>query len=494
MKRLSAWLPIVFLLLFATQSAYASNILDQTTDVFKTAAAQFGDRIKVYGFQLLVMTASIQLSITTLKKLISGGSLEDVITNLLWSNVMPYCFFLFLIYSSSTVLPSIINSFDFLGQKGSGLDQLTPSIVMTQGIQIQDVMVQKFNETAGTGLLDAIQNFFPAMVLTGCCFIVLLSFMVLAAQMALALISAYFWLAVTPFMIGFAGVSFTRDIAMGALKGGIAIGMKILCVYMIAGVATHLAPIMGNGMASVTLTDWSPMFWVTGVCFILAYLSFQLPKLASDLMNGTASISAGDAGSNMAAAAAMTAGAGVAAAGAVGGASSALLSAASSGIGGSAGSLSSAAASGLEAGSSAGGAAASVAPPAGGSGSPAGGGAGAAVTPPAPSSTVSGSGGETSGAVPPPPPAGATEGGTVGGSEAPPVGSSGSGAVSPPAPLGDASGASLSGSDGQGQDNKGPGVLDRAASAYSNVLEHQQAVPQDSHTVGLSASLSHRTD
>lgn len=500
MKRILAFLSLFVALLLVTQAAEASTILDQTTDAFRVAADAFGHRIKIYGLQLLAVLAVIQIALTMYKVLIAGGSMEDIGKTLLFSNVMPFGFFIFVIYSSEIILPSIIASFDFLGQKGSGLDQLTPSVVMTQGIEVQDLMVRRFNEVAGTGLVDAIQNFVPGFILMGCCFIILISFGVLAAQMALAMISGYFWVAITPFILGFGGVSFTRDIAIGALKGGIAIGMKILCVYLVAGVATELAPIMGNGMAQVTLSDWSPLFWVSMTSMILAYLSFQLPKLASDLMNGTASLSAGDAGTNIAAAAAMTAGAGVAAAGLAGGASNALLSAASAGFGG-AGSLSGAAASGLEAGASAGSSmgnavAAPVSPPSGGGGMPSGSGYGPVVQPPASSSASGGDGGASTGAVAPPASGSAPDGGPAGGSEAGSSGSGSSGGAVPPpaAPLGDASGASLSGSGGQGQDSKGPGALDRAASAYSKVLEHQQAVPQDSHTVGLSASLSHRAD
>jgi type IV secretion system protein TrbL len=472
MKRLPAWLMMFILLsLLVSQAAHASNILDQTTDAFRVASVQFGERIKIFGLQLLALTAVIQIALTMLKKMISGASLEDIFSTLLFANILPFGFFIFLIYSSSTVLPSIIASFDFVGQKGSGLDQLTPSEVMTQGIELQYVMVMNFKDAAGTGVLDAVRNFYPAIIFAGCCLIVLLSFMILSAQMALAMISGYFWVAVTPFILGFGGVSFTRDIAIGAVKGGITIGMKILCVYLIAGVAVELAPIMGNGMGNVTLTDWSPLFWVTGVSFILSYLSFQLPKLASDLMNGTASLSAGDAGSNVAAAAAMTVGAGVAAAGVVGGASQALYSAASAGMQGlGGGSLSSAAAAGMEAGeAAAGGSLAVPPPPVGGSAVLPGG--GLAVPPPSPGTGASGAlpGG---GVAVPPPPIGASSGG-----------------------LGDASGSSLSGTEKVGDSNtSSPGIIDRASSAYSKVMEGQRVLPQDAHAVGLSANISTRGD
>lgn len=302
-------------LLLVSEPALASTVLDTATDKFRVAAEQFGSRVKQFGLQLLFLLGGIQLGLTFIQKIL--GRLElDEIPGILGMFILNIGFFAAINKFSEIWLPAIIHSFAKIGQVGSGLNELTPSGVIGQGIDLQDVMVHSFNAASGNdgGALDAIKFLMPSLILTALCLMILLSFVVLAGQMVLIQIQGYFWVAFAPVLVGFGGISFTRDIAVSSLKGGITIGVKLMCIYLIAGVAAELGPVMGEGMAEVTLSDWSPLFWPVMVSLILAYLSFQLPKLAGDLLNGTASLSAGDAASNMAMAAAGVAAAGVGAA------------------------------------------------------------------------------------------------------------------------------------------------------------------------------------
>lgn len=291
-------------------SALASNVVDTAMNKYQTAAANFGEQLKSTAMNLLFTLFGIQLSLNMYKLLIKGEIGFESVLGSLVNSFLSVGFFLLLIKSSSTYLPAIIDSFTALGVKGSGLSNLTPSLVIDQGIDVQNVMVNSFNKATGNdgGLMDSVKLFFPSLILAILCIIIFLSFVVLAAQMALTLIQSYFWLAITPLLMGFGGLSYTKDIAITSLKGGLTIGMKLMCVYLVAGVAVQLAPLMGDGMASITVSDWSPIFWNLAISAILAYLSFQLPKFASDLLNGTASLSAGDAASNMAMGAAAIAG------------------------------------------------------------------------------------------------------------------------------------------------------------------------------------------
>lgn len=324
-------------LLILAEPALAATVLDTATSKFEQATKVFGQNIKATAFRLLLLLAGIQLSVNMVMLLLKEIDFSAVLGSVMrW--MLSTGFFFALIKFSDTYLPAILDSFDMLGQQGSGLGHLTPSAIITQGIELQNMMVAQFNDSTGAdkGLFAAVQNFMPALMITLISIISFLSFVMLAAQMALAIISGYLWLCITPLLLGFGGVSFTKDIAVNSLKGGIAIGMKILVVYLIVGVAGTLAPIMGDAMKDVTLTDWSPMFWTLALSLIMAYLSMQLPKLAADLMNGTASLSAGDAGSNMVMMAAAAAGVGAAALGAAkvtGGAMQGASSALASGTG-----------------------------------------------------------------------------------------------------------------------------------------------------------------
>lgn len=322
----------IFLL---AEPAFATTLLDSTQSKFEIAAAAFGSRIKILGLELLFALAGVQLVVNMTYKMLGTIEMEDVMFALA-KFMLTTGFFVAMIQGAETYLPMVIHSFEFIGQKGSGMDNLTPSTIITQGIQLQNLMVAKFNAATGAdgSLLSAMRNIFPALMLMAVCLIILISFIILAAQMALTMISAYFWMALTPVLMGFGGLQYTREIAVTSIKGGITIGMKILVVYLLAGVAAELAPMWGDGMGEVTLTDWSPMFWVMSGAMILAYLSFQLPKLAGDLLNGTASLSAGDAGTNMTMIGAMAAGGVAAGAGALNAAGAGSIGAAAIGAAG----------------------------------------------------------------------------------------------------------------------------------------------------------------
>lgn len=444
------------LLVLIAEPSFASTVLDAATDKFRVAADGFGSKVKTYGYAILFPLALIQLGVNYTLKLLGELDTTQVIAAL-GRFILTTTFFAGLIKFSDTYLPMIINSFEFLGQTGSGLGKLTPSAIITQGIQLQDAMVQQFNQSTGadSGLFAAITNFVPALMLTIICIIIFLSFVVLAGQMVLTMIQSYFWLCLTPVFLGFGGLSFTRDFAISTLKGGVTIGMKILCVYLIAGAAGTLAPLMGDGMKDVTLTDWSPMFWTLAVSMILAYLSFQLPKLAGDLLNGTASLSAGDAATNMAMAAAATVGT-VTGVGAAAGAALGAAGTAAGATGKAASSLYQALTAGFQPGSISN-AAFSTAPA-----------TAVGSSPPAAAGATEASGNAHQNYVPPPAAASSQD------------------ASSAPAEMGDASTASIGGAQGTSADQGKP----YKAALHERIRDAGHQVPNDGHTVGMNANIS----
>lgn len=425
------WLLLLLLAFLLIEPASASTVMDSTVGKFQAAANVFGENIKSAGIRLLVILATIQIGWTVIQHLMKGAEL----TELIWipvRTIFVFGFYFALIKGSANYLPQIIQSFDVLGQRGSGLGPLTPSDIISQGFDVSFSLLQSYKDKSST--LDLLTSPFAALIAAWCCIMICLCFVMIGAQMALALVSGYLWAAVTPFLLGFGSLSFTRDMANNALKGGVSVGMKIMCCYFVAGVAAEIAPMLGEELAQPSVAPKISAMLICGSSVaLLAYLSFQLPKLASDLLNGTASLSAGDAATNMAGMAAMAVGAG-AMAGAAGGAikdgvSSALSKAGAGSISGGGGGL-----GGL------------------GGGEAGGGGGGAAVEPPADS----------------------------GGAAA---------AVEPPADLGSAAGASIGGGGGGSSDKPRSSLakaMDAARSTHSAI---HQITPNDSHAVGMNATI-----
>ncbi|WP_176000834.1 type IV secretion system protein [Burkholderia vietnamiensis] len=225
------------LLTMVASPAVASDVLNQTTSAFQQASQQFGAQMQSLGMRLLFILATIQISVNGINWLtkqndfesLAGSLVNFIITVGLW-----YGF----IHMSQQWLPSIINGFDWAGQKGSGLPQLSPSAIIDQGIDLMGVVKQSFIKATGssTAFGALMSNFQPAMETLAIQLLLFLSFTVLAFQMVMTTISGYFWLAVVPLLMGFGGMKFTRDLATTALKGGVTIGGKILVTYLLAGV------------------------------------------------------------------------------------------------------------------------------------------------------------------------------------------------------------------------------------------------------------------
>ncbi|WP_334022003.1 type IV secretion system protein [Burkholderia orbicola] len=299
---------LTLLAMFATP-AFASNVLDQTTSQFQVAAQSFGTQMQALGMRLLFLLATIQMGVNGIKTLTKQSSMEEMLSSLAMT-VIVVCFWAGILKSAQTWLPSIIDGFDWAGQQGSGLGKLSPSAIIDQGIDLMGTMKSAFLQATGSSnaLTALLSNPQPAMEMVAIEFVIFLSFVVLAFQMVMTTISGYFWLAVTPLLLGFGGLTFTRDMAISGLKGGVAIGGKILVTYLLAGVAAKLGPILGGAMGSITLSNMQPMWECAASALIFAFLSWQLPKLAGDLLNGTASLSAGEAMSGIAMTAAGAAG------------------------------------------------------------------------------------------------------------------------------------------------------------------------------------------
>lgn len=505
---------LALVLLVLSTGSHAANTIDSVVTNYKTAAEAFGNNVRSVGVKLLFQLFGIQLALHAIGWLLKGKEIGEILGAVVYS-ILSVSFFYALQGPLQSWLPTVIDGFTEIGRRGSGLATLTPSTIIAQASDLIGVVINQFK--ADGGPFAALTNFVPVLLIAFITVVIYISYCVLAAQMALAMISGYFWLAFMPVLLGFGGISFTKDIAVNALKGGIAIGMKIAVVYLVAGIARSLGPVWGEALNQLTIDNLEPIWQIGFTAMLLAYLSFQLPKLAADLMNGTASLSAGDAATNMAVAAA-----GVAGVGAMGAkAGAAVAGTASGGLAGAAG-LAQAVGAGLNAAQDMGKSGVSALAHAGqevaahglSMASAAASSAAAGASSSFGDRVAESTGGKIAQSIE------AGRGGSFGaaagggGSQAPAPAGQGSGsasASSPAAPApasgsaGNAAGASLSA--GQPSPAAGPGFLPadaqpagssagggegyRGPSLAEKLRSAGDHLPQDQHTVGLSANLGH---
>lgn len=425
MKRLM----LLVLCLLVSGAAWAGDPVPGMLDQFKQATTHFSEVMVRQGGLLLASLAGLQFTYNGVKHLATKGN--DDLLPLLGSWIMQLVnvsIFFTIITKSPVWFPYILDQWHGIGAAGAGTGPLDPGAIMSMGIDLIESIRAAVAAKAGASFADMMRSFAIALQLIALQLFILAAFLVLAGQLALAMIKGYLWLCVGPLLLGFSGLNSTRDIAMNTLKAAISIGVTILTCYVIAGIAKAAVPMWNEQIAAFTLDNWGPMWSMVAMAVFLALAAWNVPKVANDFINGTVS---GGVGEVMATGAAAV------------GAAAGLASVATGGIGGL-----------IKGANSAAGAASSL----------------ASVASQAGNAMLPAGGGGVSSAIPSPQPS--AGGGT-------PKASNGGGG-----PRGDASGVAISsGADAPKSNDKGPSIAERIQAAK------QYIPPGGDDTVAVNAQL-----
>lgn len=541
----------------STSGTSGSNVMTSVMTQFQTQIQQVQSKAISNGEELLVMLVTIQIGLGSMMAILGNGEIGEVLKNILVKNIMIMGFFFALIKGGSTYLNPIEGMFSQLGQSISGMSTaLTPAGVIDQGIDTMNMMLTSFGTASNTAANSAVSsasgitgtvsaafsamtgNFFASLEIICIAIIIFISFVGMALGLALTTVQFYFWTALTPFVLGFGGLNFTRDMAITSLKGGISIGMKVLLTDVLVSIASNLAGTMGTSLGNVTLANLTPLWECAAASAFFVVMAWSIPKMASDLLNGTSSMSPGEAIGQAATVIAGAVGAGAAGAAALGAAGKAGVNAAA-GASGLSRALSAGMNSGLDLGKSGTALAAHTMGEVGSHGlgmmKGAIGGAGSAfaqkvdssmggkiassinatrggsmsgIPVPPDANPRGGSGGGDSGGGAPSGSGGGDSGVGGGGAGASPVdtsnagsspvdstnagaggSASGSGGAAVPTPQSDASSAAISGGSGSSNQVKPPkGTLARTQEGLRSFASQ---MPQDGHTVGVNANITH---
>ena len=132
-------------------------------------------------------------------------------------------------------IPAITDSFEILGQQASGNGPMSPSDVFTRGIDIAGALMAQsssaaFFENLGTSL---------AMIFTG--IVTALAFIGVAIQFVVAMVESYVVVAAGLIFLGFGGSRWTAPYVERYIGLGVAIGVKIMLIYLLIGAGMSLS-------------------------------------------------------------------------------------------------------------------------------------------------------------------------------------------------------------------------------------------------------------
>lgn len=197
-------------------------------------------------------------------------------------------FFLAVLTFADVWIPAIIDGFATAGQVAGGLPELNPSTVIDQGIAVASSLISSIS-VAGWFTSPG-GNFVAAIA----ALLAFLAFVVIAGQLALALIEMYIVIGGGVLLLGFAGSRWTIPFAERYLSYAVAIGIKLFVLYLIIGVGTALAASWGPTLAGVGASP-SDLFAILGASLVYMIVAWQIPSFASALIAGSVNLTLGTA-------------------------------------------------------------------------------------------------------------------------------------------------------------------------------------------------------
>lgn len=297
---------VIALGLAVSNAAWAADPVPGLMTQWEAITSGFGTMMVNVGAKLLFLLLGLQFTLNGLNALRRGHELPQMVGTFVGS-MLTSTFFFAMITLSPSWFPKILAEWNSIGGHATNTGPLNPGAIFGMGISIVETIRSTVAAKSGSSLPDFLRSAAMGFQILFVELFILLAFLVLAGQLALAMLRGYLWLCIGPVLLGFGSLSFTKDIAVHTLKSGISIGVTILTCYVISAVARASTDIFSVQIARFTLDNWVPLWNCVGVSALIALASWQVPKIANDFINGGIS---GGVGETMATAGVAAAGAG----------------------------------------------------------------------------------------------------------------------------------------------------------------------------------------
>lgn len=254
-----------------------SDIINNIDLAFQDVTVQWLEALIPVAQRLFILLATIELTWSGIWWAMAARGEETVLVSLLRKVVILFFFYTVLLFAP-TWMPMIIASFTEAGEAATGIADLNPGTVFTQGIQVAWTM---FKTTARYFLADLIPSW-----LVGPPMIVFLSFVVVTAKMLMTLVESYIILGGGVLLLGFGGSRWTVSFTEGYILYAVRVGIKLFVIYLLVGLFTTMTNTWYEAVRDeFLLLNPIPLFEITGSAFIFAVLVWKVPDFAASMIS-----------------------------------------------------------------------------------------------------------------------------------------------------------------------------------------------------------------
>jgi type IV secretion system protein TrbL len=267
------------------QSSVPSQILQQYRDVRITWATN----VWPYANTLFGLLAVIEFAWSAAVMLLEKADLQSwtaaLVRKIMWLGA-----FYALLLNGRTWIPAIIDSFEMMGERASGVGGLSPSGVFSQGLNIAGSLM----DSASTSAFFTNPGTSIALVVAAA--LTVLSFIAVTIQFIVAMVESYIIVAAGFVFLGFGGSRWTAPYVERYIALGVSTGVKIMLLYLLIGAGMDLAVGWQTMAAGVGASPTPAMsaFEVMGAALIFMMLCWQIPKLFAAVLGGSPALTGGD--------------------------------------------------------------------------------------------------------------------------------------------------------------------------------------------------------
>lgn len=187
-------------------------------------------------------------------------------------------------------IPTIIDSFEMIGQRAANSGPLAPSAVFARGL---DIAGNLFHAASQAGFFE---NMGTALALVLAAILAFLAFVGITIQFIVAMVESYIVVGAGFIFLGFGGSRWTASYVERYIALAVSVGVKILVLYLLIAAGMQVSADWAND-ASLVAAQQDPAMsaWdIAGGALIFLVLCWQAPKLTSGILGGAPTLSGGD--------------------------------------------------------------------------------------------------------------------------------------------------------------------------------------------------------
>jgi type IV secretion system protein TrbL len=280
MRKAISWLALLLVALFTSVPKAAAalddnTVIDRLTDRYQSVANQWGSVITGHAttiFWILVVISLVwTFGMLALRRADIGEFIAEAVRFIMFTG-----FYFWILRNGTTFAKQIIDSLFQIGQQSTAADhQLMPSDMVAVGFKIYDKTFASMNW----------MNVAGSVVAGVLAIVILIVLAYVGVNIMLALLSSWILMYAGVIYLGFGGCRWTSDLAINYYRAVLGIGVKVMVMMLIIGIAARVLGDCFNEMSNDLNVRELGVILVLVIA--IAMLSAKVPDMVAGIVSGS---------------------------------------------------------------------------------------------------------------------------------------------------------------------------------------------------------------